>query len=442
MDFITILLFGILLFFSAFFSGAEIAIMSLPAHLIDSLVKKKTFGALTLQKLKQNTDRLLITILIGSNLLNTLTASLATKIAIDIARTSGMEEALAIGISTGIITFFILTFTDIIPKSLWAKHAEHIAIYCAYPLKIFAVFLTPVVFIFEKIIKLFTGKHIAVRMSDEEMESFIDLGKDNGALDDGEHERIKWILELGDITAEDIMTPRVNIAALKDDISLEKALKFFLAHNHSRIPIYSETVDKIKGFITLRDIVVAPFEGNSQKKISEMHIHQVLKIPLNQPLDTLLELFQKNQKHIAVVIDEYGGVAGIITLEDIFEEVFGEIRDETDKETDNIQKISPNTFIIDSSVMIDDILEEFDLELEHIGLDVAEFSTETVSFILTDTLERFPEVGEVIRFDITRAGESIQEILEFHVLDMTETKIGKIEVKLHDKVFEEKVEDI
>lgn len=238
------------------------------------------------------------------------------------------------------------------------------------------------------------------------------------------------------------MTPRVNIAALKDDISLEKALKFFLAHNHSRIPIYSETVDKIKGFITLRDIVVAPFEGNSQKKISEMHIHQVLKIPLNQPLDTLLELFQKNQKHIAVVIDEYGGVAGIITLEDIFEEVFGEIRDETDKETDNIQKISPNTFIIDSSVMIDDILEEFDLELEHIGLDVAEFSTETVSFILTDTLERFPEVGEVIRFDITRAGESIQEILEFHVLDMTETKIGKIEVKLHDKVFEEKVEDI
>ena len=118
MDFITILLFGVLLFFSAFFSGAEIAIMSLPAHLVDSLVKKKTLGALTLQKLKKNTDRLLITILIGSNLLNTLTASLATKIAIDIARTSGVEEALAIGISTGIITFFILTFTDIIPKSL------------------------------------------------------------------------------------------------------------------------------------------------------------------------------------------------------------------------------------------------------------------------------------------------------------------------------------
>ena len=118
MDFVTILVFGFLLFFSAFFSGSEIAIMSLPSHAIEALVKKKRIGALTLQKLKNNTDKLLITILIGSNLLNTLTASLANKIAIDIARTTGVEETLAIGISTGIITFFILTFTDIIPKSL------------------------------------------------------------------------------------------------------------------------------------------------------------------------------------------------------------------------------------------------------------------------------------------------------------------------------------
>jgi len=300
----------------------------------------------------------------------------------------------------------------------------------------------PVVFIFETITKLFTGKHRVARMSDEEMESFIDLGKDNGALDDGEHERIKGILELGDITAEDIMTPRVNITALKDDISLEQALKFFLAHNHSRIPVYADTVDKIRGFITLRDIVAAPFEGNSQRKILDIHIHQVLKIPLNQPLDTLFELFQKNQKHIAVVIDEYGGVAGIITLEDIFEEVFGEIRDETDKETDNIQRKSPNTFIIDSSVMIDDILEEFNLELEHIGLDVAEFSTETVSFILTDTLERFPEVGEIIEFEVIKPDIKIPQVLEFRILDMTEMKIGKIEVKLHDKVSEETAEEI
>jgi Mg2+/Co2+ transporter CorB len=118
MDFFTILFFGFLLFFSALFSASEIAIMSLPSHAVDALLKKKKIGALTLQKLKRNTDKLLITILIGSNLLNTLTASLATKIAIDLARSSRMEESLAIGISTGIITFFLLTFTDIIPKSL------------------------------------------------------------------------------------------------------------------------------------------------------------------------------------------------------------------------------------------------------------------------------------------------------------------------------------
>lgn len=442
MDFVTILLFGVLLFFSAFFSGSEIAIMSLPSHAIDALVKKKRIWARTLQKLKQNTDKILITILIGSNLLNTMTASLATKIAIDIARTSGMEETLAIGISTGIITFFILTFTDIIPKSLWAKHASVIALFCAYPLRIFAFLLTPVVYIFEFITKFFTGGQSVPRMTDEEMESFIDLGKDNGALDDGEHERIKWILELWDITAEDIMTPRVNIIALPDTTTLESTLRFFLANNHSRIPVYSETVDKIRWFVTLRDIVGSFPEKNPQKPLSEIHIHQVLKIPLNQPLDTLFELFQKNQKHIAVVVDEYGGVAGLITLEDIFEEVFGEIRDETDREIDSIQAQDAGSFIIDSSVMIDDILEKFDLELEHIGLDVAEFSTETVSFILTDTLERFPEVGEIIEFEIIKPNLKIPQVLEFHILDMTEVKIGKIEVTLHEKISEESGEDI
>jgi len=168
----------------------------------------------------------------------------------------------------------------------------------------------------------------------------------------------------------------------------------------------------------------------------------VLKIPLNQPLDTLFELFQKNQKHIAVVIDEYGGVAGIITLEDIFEEVFGEIRDETDREIDNIQEQDKGTFIIESSVMIDDILEKFDLELEHIGLDVAEFSTETVSFVLTDTLERFPEVGEIIEFEILKRDIFSPQVLEFRILDMAEMKIGKIEVKLHEKTSQETVEAV
>jgi len=122
--------------------------------------------------------------------------------------------------------------------------------------------------------------------------------------------------------------------------------------------------------------------------------------------------------------------------------VFGEIRDETDREIDAIQKQDENSFIIDSSVMIDDILEKFDLELEHIGLDVAQFSTETVSFILTDTLERFPEVGEIIEFEIVKPNMTTPQVLEFHILDMTDVKIGKIEVRIHDKVSEESGEDI
>lgn len=442
MDIFTILLFISLLFFSAFFSSSEIAIMSLPVHAVDALVKKKRIWSRILQTLKNNTDTLLITILIGSNLLNTLTASLATKIAIDMARSSNIEEGLAIGISTGIITFFILTFTDIIPKSLWAKHASTIALLCAYPLKALSVILAPVVYIFQYITEVFTGKQHIARMTNEEVESFIDLGKDNWALDVGEHKRIKWILELWDITAEDIMTPRVNIVALNIHTTVWDALAFFLNHNHSRIPVYHETIDKISGFITLRDLVVMNWADAQNITLANISIHQVLKIPLNQPIDTLFELFQKNQKHIAVVVDEYGGVAGLITLEDIFEEVFGEIRDETDREIDAIQRQDESSFIIDSSVMIDDILEKFDLELEHIGLDVAQFSTETVSFILTDTLERFPEVGEIIEFEIVKPNMTTPQVLEFHILDMTDVRIGKIEVKLHEKISEETGEEV
>lgn len=437
MSLFIILWFGILLFFSAFFSASEIAIMSLPSHTVDALVKKKRLWSLTLQKLKQNTDSLLITILIGNNLVNTLMASLAAKFAIEIANVSWYQQSLAIGVSTAVITLFILTFWEIFPKSFGVKHATKLALYFAYPLKFFVFILTPVVYIFELITKRFTGKHIKIRMSDEEMESFIDLGKVNGALDAGEHERIKWILELWDIVAENIMTPRVNIRALADTTTLENALTFFMANNYSRIPVYLWTVDSIQWFVTLRDIIAADPKKNSQKHLGGIFIHQMLKIPLNQPLDTLFKLFQNNQKHIAVVVDEYGWVAGLITLEDIFEEVFGEIRDETDIEIDDIQKMEWGTYIIDSSVMIDDILEKFDLELDHIGLDVAEFSTETVSFILTDTLERFPEVGEIIEFTVSKPSLVTPQVLSFHIVDMIDMKIGKIEVSLQESDIEE-----
>jgi len=139
-----------------------------------------------------------------------------------------------------------------------------------------------------------------------------------------------------------------------------------MQHTKSRLPVYKGTPDKIHSILTIRDILKAKEEGQEKKTLKELSLSSALKVPLNQPIEKLFEIFQKSHRHIAIVIDEYGGVAGLITLEDIIEEVFGEIRDETDKELDEIQKVGEDLYIVDSTAMIDDVLEVFNLELEHI----------------------------------------------------------------------------
>jgi putative hemolysin len=409
--------------------------MSIPSHKIETLIRAGRWGSKQLQHIKKNTDKLLVTILVWNNIVNTLIASIATQIAINLAKTSGFPEATIIWISTGIITFLLITFWEIVPKSLGSKNAEFLATMSAPLYKILIPLLYPVTLFFEFIIRIFTGKTRSYSMSDEELESFIDMGKDAGTIDDAEHEKLIWVLELDNLTAEDIMTPRVDIAALDEDETVDEAIQFYLKNTHSRIPVYKDTVDKIYSFVTIRDLLLEKEKWGGMKKLSNIHLHKSLKIPLNQPLDRLLEILQKNNKHMAIVIDEYGWVAGLITLEDIIEEVFGEIRDETDKESDEIKEISEGFFSIDATIMIDEVLEEFDLELYHIGLDVKEFSSETVSYILTDKLERFPHTWEVINFPIVVNDERSKnsESIDFKILDILEGKIGRIEVKINKK---------
>jgi putative hemolysin len=270
-------------------------------------------------------------------------------------------------------------------------------------------------------------------MSDEELESFIDLWKQSWSIDNQTHKKLIWVLELDNLTAEDIMTPRVDIQGLPDTATIAQAIEHFFEHNHTRIPIYDKEVDKIHSFITMRDLFILKQKGEENKKISEVSLHKVLKIPLNQPLDRLLELLQKNNKHLATVIDEYGGVSWIITMEDIIEEVFGEIQDETDEELEEIKHIKKDELQVDATVMIDEVLEVFDLELYHIGLDVKEFSAETIGFIITHRLERFPHTKEEIEFDIVEKDDRSGDIEKIvcKILDIENSKIGHIAVSIY-----------
>ena len=323
-------------------------------------------------------------------------------------------------------------FWEIIPKSFASKNAESISLLVSPVYRFLMILLFPIIWIIEKIIKLFTGTAKPISISDEEIETFLDMWRSSWTLEDDDHTRLKNTLEFSDTLIEEIMIPRVKLEALSDEKTVSEALEFYMKHTHSRIPVFHETIDDIVGIITIRDLLREKSQGHESRKLSELHFKKLIKAPLSQPIDVLLEIFKESRQHMSIVIDEYGWVAGIVTLEDIIEEVFGEIHDETDYETDEIIENGNNSYTIDSSISMDDILEEFELEFSDIGFDEKEFGSETVSYILTHELERFPEKNETICFNVLDDKEEASwNTLCFTILEVEDAMIGKIEVTLN-----------
>jgi len=415
---------------SAFFSWTEIALMSLPKHKVESLLKQWVKWAKDLKYIKEHSDRLLITILIGNNLVNTYTAAFATTIAMQIAKNSGMwlDQAAAVGIATWIVTLLLLLFWEIAPKSFATKNAEKISLAVAKFYRILMIILYPLVVFIEFITKLFTWKSKQEVVSEEEIEAFIDMGKESWTLENEEHEHLKNILEFSDTTVEEIMTPRVKIDKLSDETTVEEALDYILEHTHSRIPVYHEDIDHIIGIVNIRLLLNEIKKWNGNKKLKEIKLIKPIKVPLNKPIDELLKTFQKAHQHIAIVIDEYGGVAGLITLEDIIEEVFWEIHDETDKEEKEIQKVSDDEYVVSSTILLEDALELIGLTIEDLWYDKKDYDWETLSYFITDILERFPNPEEEINIKI---GDDKQLLIK--VLEISDGVIWKVLLKKLEK---------
>jgi len=427
MDPIQILLFIILFLLSAFFSGTELALMSLADHKLESLLKQNRFWSKSLKKIKENNDRLLITILIWNNLVNTFTAALATTLAIWLAQNSGMwiSQSTMIWISTWIVTFLLLLFGEIIPKSVATKNSTSISLLVAPIYKILMIILYPIISFLEILIKIFSKWWNVEWITEDEIESFVDMWRDSWAIQIEDHKKIKNILDFADTDVEEIMTPRVKIEWLSNETTVSEAFEYFTSHTHSRLPVYDKTIDKITHFMTIRDIL----NQDRNIKLKDLKLSEVLRVPLNQPIDSVLKTFQNARKHLAIVMDEYGWVAGLITLEDIVEEIFWEIRDETDREVDEIRKIWNNWLIVESDVLFEEILEKLELEYTDIWLSEEEFSWETLSYMITEKLERFPNNWEKISFAICNIEKHNCIKLEFKVLEIIDSKMGNIEVK-------------
>lgn len=322
---VSIIILSILVILSGFFSASELAFFSLNEAKISAMVKRNYPRALMIQKLKKHQRKLLVTILIGNNLVNIFAASYATIVA------SNFFASAVLGLTTGVMTILILTFGEIIPKAYATNHPKKIAIFSAPFLIILEWVFYPIIISFEWLLNFFTGKQNIEKISAEEVQALATTSIKQGVFSPQEGRIMHRVFRFNDITAEDVMTPSSRVVFLQDNLTLEEVVRTIQEKKHSRFPVVNKNNDII-GIAHAKDLFLAYVGYGSQEKIIN-HMFPIFSVPANLPIDKLLSLFQQKRNHMAGVVDGQGKLVGMVTIEDVIEELVGEIEDEYD--TDN-----------------------------------------------------------------------------------------------------------
>jgi len=344
-------------------------------------------------RLLDDPQRTLISILTGNMFVNITASSLATYLAIKLIGNIG------VGIASGIMIFTILVFGEIIPKSLAVANAEKISKRVARPIEIISIGLFPLIKFFKIII---SGIYYFLRMkktkekkeiTEEDLITLIDMGKDEGVIKEEEKKMIRNIFEFGDTTVKEVMIPRVDMACISSDTKLGSILKLIKKMGHSRIPVFEKTIDNIIGILYAKDLLGIYEQWYTSKEKFDLKeiIREAYFVPENKKIDELLDIFRKDRIQIAIAIDEYGGTVGLITMEDVVEEVVGEIIDEYDKEIKLYEMIEDNTVIADAIISIDKINEI-------LNITIPENDFETLGGFIFDLLGRVPKKDEKIKY--------------------------------------------
>lgn len=373
---------------SAFFSSAETAFISLSDIRIQHLVDQKRRGIRRVKKLKDNNQRLMITVLIGNNLVNISATSIATSIAIQIF------ESNAIGIAVGIMTILILIFGEIVPKNIAMAKNEPLAIFSAPILQVLQYVLYPVILILELftvlLSKPFENEQSDPIITEEEIKSVVSLGEEVGEVQEDERIMIHNIFRFSDLRADEIMIDRTHTFSIDSETEIEKAAADIVSKGYSRIPVYKEKPDNIVGILYAKDMLAAILSGHHKKTVKEF-IRPAMFIPESMLLDDLLTEFRKEKVHIALVTDEHGGISGLITIEDLLEEIVGEIYDETDNEEIMIRKVDDYKSIVRGETEIEEVNRELQLNLSE------KEDYETISGFILSKLRFIPSVGEELK---------------------------------------------
>jgi len=402
----TLAVLAILIFASGFFSGGEIALFSISRARARGLHEQGRRGAGALVALKTNPERLLVTLLIGNNVANIGAASVATYSATLAFGSAG------VGIATGVMTLLVLFFGEIVPKSFAARNAEYFALLIAPFVVFLGRVLVPLSMPFVALTRMIVPQSTVLpSVTEAEIRSLTEIGHRGGAIEEHERELIEGAFRLDSTRAWQVMTPRVDIQAWADSTTLGEIADQLPSVRYSRIPIHGGSLDDVTGVVYVRDAYQALAEGRSNSRLADL-ARPPFFVPATISLVQLLGEFRARRVHMGIVIDEHGGTDGLVSLEDILEELVGEIDDERDRPTEPIRRVGRNEIVADATADLKEVNQAF-------GTDLPVQEHRSLNGLLLESFGRVPSVGETVEID----GITIE------VIDAEETQVLRVRVK-------------
>lgn len=404
---------------SGFFSGSEVALFSLDKKKIKSTFQDLSLVHEYLQGLLENPRRLLVTILIGNTVVNVAASIIAVSLALDFAHIFNISKNVILTVQIILLTVLILLISEVTPKILASKNPVMFSKIIAIPMHWISVIIYPVAETITEFVRLLVSKiHIDKKKSaikpDEIME-LATIGLEKGTIEDEEHELIHSIVGFKTLSVNEIMIPRVDIVALSSDSNFTEVINEITRTGRSRIPLYKEDLDDIVGVIYAKDLL--PYFKNEEmrKNLSlEKIARKPMFVPQTKMIDALMHDFQEKKMHIAIVVDEYGGTAGLVSLEDIIEEIIGEIRDEYDKEENPVTKIDENNYLVLGRISIDEVKETLE-----ININTEEADYDTVAGLVLNFAGQIPKEGYSFEY----------ENHKFTVKEVLNKRIKKVQIE-------------
>lgn len=431
---ILILIF-ILTYINGFFASAEMAVVSIGKSKLDRLIETKDKRALLLQKLTVEPTRFLSTIQVAITLAGFLSSATAgSKLSVYIVAFFGwlhisLSETIAMVIVTVLLSFFTLVFGELFPKRIALKNPEMIALKCARTVYVVMIIFRPFVrllsFVTNLLLKI-TGKNLTNEetVSEDEIRRLIITGHTEGLIQESEKEMLESIFRFDDLGAEAIMTPRTNIYAINIERSFTEYLDQVVAQGYTRIPVYRKDIDNIVGILNIKDL----FREAKQKGFEKINIEKILRKPYFVPkhikIDVLFRQMQATNNQMAILIDEYGGLVGLVTIEDLVEEIVGNIYDEYDEEDKSIQEISANTYLVDGGIQIQDLNRRLKLDLDENNEEY-----DTLGGLIIHLLGYIPTANDL--------GEIPYRNYVFQIHKLDDNRIEDVLVTVHPKKEED-----